>query len=520
MRKKVNVIKESRSFPASPDLVNLVNLENAAANNHNIHRSEYEADWEKIYSTIEREDERDTRGIVKTITGVGLVVGGAACIILSAGAATPVVVGFGVAAGGGSLTFGFFDTVEGSQYIYCGRIGDTVTRAWNPLLDGAFHGNDANYNAVETVFGIGTSIMTPIGAVSKATVPTMSTIKYTTAKTLTSMAAGQAAGAGGEEIAKINGADDRTATLIGLGAGTIGGWAAEGAFDYKLFHGDNPSNIDLAYKERTERVKQYKTYQEAVTDEYVNDSLKKYAKNNGYHDISEIEQLSIDKLKKDFMEKAKNDIKIKNKIESNTIKHLIDSDRLMREAESSGMNSKNYYKIVTTPKDKRTAAAYEKILEGTDIRDKFNDAFFENGCDKAVVYQSKYAYDKYTVNGKTIGRDEGIFAMPMSSADSMENELSSLGTLDKQSQEFKRALADKLGVSPDTFDSGVVRLELPIDKSNLHIPNGTEEGANVYWVPGARTPNNYFEGKRDQITKINNPDLYNSIIKNVKGDIK
>ena len=168
--------------------------------------------------------------------------------------------GFGVAAGGGSLTFGFFDTVEGSQYIYCGRIGDTVTRAWNPLLDGAFHGNDANYNAVETVFGIGTSIMTPIGAVSKATVPTMSTIKYTTAKTLTSMAAGQAAGAGGEEIAKINGADDRTATLIGLGAGTIGGWAAEGAFDYKLFHGDNPSNIDLAYKERTERKEKDKRF--------------------------------------------------------------------------------------------------------------------------------------------------------------------------------------------------------------------------------------------------------------------
>lgn len=520
MRKKVNVIKESRSFPASPDLVNLVNLVNAAANDHNIHRSEYEADWEKIYSAIEREDERDTRGIVKTITGVGLVVGGTACIILSAGAATPVVVGFGVAAGGGSLTFGFFDTVEGSQYIYCGRIGDTVTRAWNPLLDGAFHGNDANYNAVETVFGIGTSIMTPIGAVSKATVPTMSTIKYTTAKTLTSMAAGQAAGAGGEEIAKINGADDRTATLIGLGAGTIGGWAAEGAFDYKLFHGDNPSNIDLAYKERTERVKQYKTYQEAVTEEYVNKSIKDYAKDNGYHDVGKIEKFTVDKLTKEFNNKTKHDIKTKSEIEGDAINHLTDSDRLMCEAEISGLKSKDYYKIATTPKDKRTAATYEKALEGTEIKEKFDDAFFKNGCDKAVAYQSKYAYDKYTVNGKTIGRDEGIFVMPMDAANTMENDLNTLGSLSKQSKAFRSALAKKLGLPCDAFDSGVVRLEVPIDKSNLHMPIGMEEGANAYWVPGGKTPNDYFEGVRNQITEKDNPDLYQLIIHNVKGATK
>ncbi|MDY6356194.1 MAG: T7SS effector LXG polymorphic toxin [Catonella sp.] len=508
------------SFSASPDLVNLVNLVSVAANNHIVNQSEYEADWEKIDYAIELEDARDTRGIVKTITGVGLVVGGGLCIVATAGAATPLVVGFGVALGGGSAVFGIFDTVEGSQYIYYGRIGDTETRAQNALLDNAFGENETAYNAVENVFGVGSAVMAPIGAISKATVPTVSAVKYTTAKTLTSMAVGQAAGAGGEGIAKVNGADDRTATLIGLGTGALAGWAAEGTFDYKLFHGDNPSNIDLSYKERTERVKQYEGYKKAVTDEKQDKFLWDYVNDNGLDDINDIDQTTLTKLESEFTKATKNEINIKTEIENDAIRHLTESDKLMREAESSGMNSKNYYKIATTPKDKRTAAAYEKALEGTDIRDKFNNAFFENGCDKAVVYQSKYAYDKYTVNGKTIGRDEGIFVMPMSSADSMENELSSLGTLDKQSQEFKRALADKLGVSPHTFDSGVVRLEIPINKNNLHIPNGTEEGANTYWVPGARTPNNYFEGKRDQITFSDNPDLYDSIIKNAKGDTK
>jgi len=519
LRKKVNVIKESRSFPASPDLVNLVNLVNAAANDHNIHRSEYEADWEKIYSAIEREDERDTRGIVKTITGVGLLGFGILCIFGTAGAATPIVAGLGIAAGSGSAVFGFFDTVEGSQYIYCGRIGDTVTRAWNPLLDGAFHGNDANYNVVETVFGIGTSIMTPIGAVSKATVPTMSTIKYTTAKTLTSMAAGQAAGAGGEEIAKINGADDRTATLIGLGAGTIGGWAAEGAFDYKLFHGDNPSNIDLAYKERTERVKQYNSYKDEVTKEYVSHALDDYAYNKGLK-VSEIDKTTREKLNSEFRIKAKKEMKVKKDIEKDTIRHLEDSDNRMREAGADGFDSKKFYDIVTKNKNQRSVSAYEDALEGTKIKAKFYEKFLGGDENKAVIYQSKYAYDNFSVKNGEIGRKEGAFVLPESVANEIEAKLNSIGGIDNQNEKFLESLAGELGLPQDAFKDGVARLDVPINMSNLHMVNGTEQGANAYWIPGGKTLGGIYEGKVDQITKAANPDAYESIIRNAKGVIK
>ena len=50
--------------------------------------------------------------------------------------------------------------------------------------------------------------------------------------------------------------------------------------------------------------------------------------------------------------------------------------------------------------------------------------------------------------------------------------------------------------------------------------NGTEQGANAYWVPGGKTLGGIFEGKVDQIAKAANPDIYESIIRNAKGVIK
>lgn len=75
---------------------------------------------------------------------LAVVIGGAA-IVLSVGAATPIVVAAGVA-GTASTAYGVSEGIEGAQNIYYGSSGDTTTVAENPLRDSVFGGNQTAYD--------------------------------------------------------------------------------------------------------------------------------------------------------------------------------------------------------------------------------------------------------------------------------------------------------------------------------------------------------------------------------------
>ncbi len=220
------------TFPTSPDLVNLVNLVNVAVNNHNVHQSEYEADWEKITYTLNADD-RKSAGVWKTIGGISLAAGGIACVILTAGAATPVVAYLGLAAGTGSALFGTSDTIEGTADIYYGSIGDATTVAPNPLLySPLFNGDRTFYNDTEFVFGLASSVFAPVG---KANPVTFRGAAQVAGKTITSLGFGGATGELSATVANNFGADEnevQTARLIG---GMIGGKLSSDVMEGQLF---------------------------------------------------------------------------------------------------------------------------------------------------------------------------------------------------------------------------------------------------------------------------------------------
>ena len=69
------------------------------------------------------------------VGGAVLIATGAACIVLTGGAATPIVADVAVAAGSGTAVFGAADAIEGTQDIYYGSTGDIDSTVVNGIKD-------------------------------------------------------------------------------------------------------------------------------------------------------------------------------------------------------------------------------------------------------------------------------------------------------------------------------------------------------------------------------------------------
>lgn len=149
---------KSGDYSAKTEILNLYNkvsssMEYTAANqeavieaNENI--QEVFAQQQKDYE--EACEARKDEGTANMIVGALAVVGGVAAIVLTAGAATPVVV---VAAVSGTCAtaYGVSNIAEGAQDYYYGSIGDLSTEAWNPIRDTVFCGNQALYDTWGTL---------------------------------------------------------------------------------------------------------------------------------------------------------------------------------------------------------------------------------------------------------------------------------------------------------------------------------------------------------------------------------
>lgn len=89
---------------------------------------------------------RKDEGTANFIVGALAVAGGVAAIVLTAGAATPVVV-VATVSGGCATAYGVSNMVEGAQDQYYGSVGDLSSDAWNPIRDTVFCGNQSLYDA-------------------------------------------------------------------------------------------------------------------------------------------------------------------------------------------------------------------------------------------------------------------------------------------------------------------------------------------------------------------------------------
>ena len=161
-----------------------------------LHEKNKEA-YDEIYETEQKikdeAEKRKTQGIWRTVGGAVLIATGAACIVLTGGAATPIVADVAVAVGSGTAVFGAADAIEGTQDIYYGSTGDIDSTAVNGIKDDLFQGNEDAYYLTENAFAFAASAMIPIGQASTAGNLTFKSTATIVAKEGISMGAGAGA---------------------------------------------------------------------------------------------------------------------------------------------------------------------------------------------------------------------------------------------------------------------------------------------------------------------------------------
>ena len=146
---------------------------------------------------------------------------GALAIWATMGAATPLVVGFGLTAGLGTTAYGASNAAEGIHNIQLGNAGDIHTKSRNPIRDTLFMGNDKLYHQVDGLFVTASAIMIPIGQ-------TQSVVKG-----LTQFAIGEAGAYTTGQVAyhgtKLLGGSEEDAQTANFIGNLVGGYAASSA---------------------------------------------------------------------------------------------------------------------------------------------------------------------------------------------------------------------------------------------------------------------------------------------------
>lgn len=220
---------KANSFFQDKDAYTFAALSQYFYDQHEENKEIFDQIWAYENERKEEADQRKEDGIWKTIGGVGLVVGGAACIFFTAGAATPVVIA-GAAAGTGTIAFGVADSVEGGYEIYYGTTGDISSASINYLRDTIFQGNQQAYGITESIFAFTASALVPIGAAEKAGTLTFRSGSVAIGK----LALSGAAGSGASKYTMEATGNRALSMLAGMGASTITGIGLN-AIDRKFY---------------------------------------------------------------------------------------------------------------------------------------------------------------------------------------------------------------------------------------------------------------------------------------------
>jgi hypothetical protein len=200
---------------------------------------------------VKQEQENKDRGFWEEAFGAVAVIVGAAAIIFTAGAATPIVAAAWVS-GLSAGAYGVSNMIEGSEIQVTG-----ADKAFNPLRDTVFQGNQAAYDTFGTVAMLAAGSVIPVGAAVEAgQALTSSLVVSSVGKVGIAALAGVATNAvvtpAATSIAKGFGANDIQANDIGTATGfvvsaVVGGKAYGTADDFsgniKIDFGKNPTNV-------------------------------------------------------------------------------------------------------------------------------------------------------------------------------------------------------------------------------------------------------------------------------------
>ena len=166
-------------------------------------------------------EDRAKKGWIDLGLGVLTAAIGIFAIVATCGSATPLVVGFGLTAGLGTVAYGGSNAAEGIHNIALGNAGDSHTKSYNLIRDTLFMGNDKLYHQVGGAFVTASAIMIPIGK-------TQSVVKG-----LTEFAIGEAGAYTGGQVAyhgtKLVGGSEEDAQTANFIGNIVGGYAAASA---------------------------------------------------------------------------------------------------------------------------------------------------------------------------------------------------------------------------------------------------------------------------------------------------
>ncbi|HEL1205107.1 TPA: hypothetical protein TVL50_000674 [Streptococcus equi subsp. zooepidemicus] len=165
-------------------------------------------------------EDRAKQGWIDLALSLVTIAVGVAAIVMTAGAATPLVVGAFVV-GSGTVAYGASNLYEAGHNIYLGSVGDGLTVATNPLRDTLFMGNDRLYHQVGGLFTTASAALIPIGQTKSV------------AKGLTEFTIGEVGGFIGGQASyhgtKLLGCSEQDAQSATLVGNILGGFAASSA---------------------------------------------------------------------------------------------------------------------------------------------------------------------------------------------------------------------------------------------------------------------------------------------------
>ncbi|MCD3448971.1 LXG domain-containing protein [Streptococcus equi subsp. zooepidemicus] len=164
--------------------------------------------------------DRASQGWVDLALSLVTIAVGVAAIVMTAGAATPLVVGACVV-GSCTAAYGASNLFEAGHNIYLGSVGDGLTVATNPLRDTLFMGNDRLYHQIGGLFTTASAALIPIGQTKSI------------AKGLTEFTIGEVGGFIGGQASyhgtKLLGGSEQYAQKATLVGNILGGFAASSA---------------------------------------------------------------------------------------------------------------------------------------------------------------------------------------------------------------------------------------------------------------------------------------------------
>ena len=398
-------------------------------------------------------EDRAKKGWIDLGLGVVTFAIGALAIWATMGAATPLVVGFGLTAGLGTTAYGASNMYEAGQDIKLGNAGDIHTKSRNPIRDTLFMGNDKLYHQVGGIFVTASAIMIPIGQ-------TQSVVKG-----LTQFAIGEAGAYTTGQVAyhgaKLLGGSEEDAQTANFIGNIIGGYAASSA----------------ASKFSLNKVK-------------VEVETPKYNREQILRNLEESKLARESSGFKDFATRERYLEKVFNK--------LTPKERELIFNISKDAPKVEYIRGTYTKKDILDIKPdSQKGILRPDVEDYLTSESieahrqrFENG---AIKFQ-KFTPEEGGYNNGAVGniKDHVAFVMPKEDGE----------ILIKVTKGDPELLEDILGLHRGDLGSSPVVIEIPPESiKNPRIPNGNEASAfEDFWKPGGQTfPGNMPEAVIDEV---------------------